>query len=160
MIAFVLAGLVLLMGFSVFFGAPYLPTRRRWAKAALDLAKISKKDLVVDLGSGDGAILRLVAGCGARSIGYEINPILWLIAKIRLCRDRPKPEVYLANYWLVDLPAETTIVYAFCVQRDAAKLEKYLSKQKPKKLKVITFGFKLPNRKPVKHNNGACLYIF
>ena len=156
LIIFIIIGL---MGFSVFFGAPYVPTRKKWAKNALDLVSLNKKDLVVDLGSGDGVILKLISERGARCVGYEINPILFLLSKIRTMKCVPKPKIYLQNYWLENLPPETTIVYIFGAERDANKFEKYLYRQGIKNLKVITFGFKLPNKKPKKSNKFASLYI-
>jgi len=150
------------MGFSVFFGAPYVPTRRKWASDALKMAKIKTSDVVVDLGSGDGMIIKLVAGYGAKAIGYEINPILFLFSRVRTIKYRKQVRVKLKNYWQENLPTETTIVYIFGLERDSEKLEKYLQAQvkqvRAKRLKVITFGFSLLNLKPIKSAGGAKLY--
>ena len=146
------------MGFSVFFGAPYIPTRRSWANNALELVKLNKSDLVIDLGSGDGTILKLVAKAGASVIGYEINPILYLISRVRTYKYDSRVKVYLKNYWTSKLPSKTTIVYVFGLERDAIRLERYLKKQGIGGLKIITFGFKLPNQKVLKKTDGAYLY--
>ena len=50
--AIILAILFVVFAFSVFFGAPFVPTRRKWAKNALELADIKQSDVVIDLGSG------------------------------------------------------------------------------------------------------------
>ena len=158
----IIVTVVSLLGFSVLFGAPYLPTRKKWAKEALELAKVGKNDTVVDLGSGDGVILKLVAEQGAYGIGYEISPVWWLISKIRLMKYGGHTLVKLSNYWHIDLPIQTTVVYAFCVERDAKKLEKYLIEQaekvKAQKLRVVAFGFSLPTKKPTNKNKVAYLY--
>ena len=154
---------IVVMGFSVFFGAPYVPTRRKWASDALKLAGIKTSDVVVDLGSGDGMIIKLVAGYGAKAIGYEINPILYLLSRIRTVKYGKQVRVKLKNYWQENLPTETTIVYVFGLERDSERLERYLKNQaklvRVKKLKIVTFGFSLPNQKPIKSGSGAKLYI-
>lgn len=160
----ILAGVVLIFGLTVVFGAPYVPTRKRWAEAALTLTEIEPDDVVVDLGSGDGTILKLVAKRGARVIGYEINPILVCVSRLRLWRYRHRTSVRMTNYWHVDLPAETTVVYIFALKRDMRKLSKYLDKQakqvQSKHLHIITFGCAIPDRQPLRKNRSANLYEF
>lgn len=146
-----------------FFGSPFVPTKKEWAEDALNLVVLSKNDLVVDLGAGNGKILRLLSRKGIRSIGYELNPLLALFSKLILYKNSDA-KIKMKNYWKIDLPAETTVVYAFMVERDAKKLEQYLQRQikivKTRKIKLITFGFNLPNKKAIKQTTGARLYIF
>lgn len=165
MIEFVVAIILVVACFALvcFVGSPYVPTRKEWAKEALNIVKLSSKDLVVDLGAGDGKILRMMAENNVKSIGYELNPILVLFGKISLLNTK-LAKIKLRNYWIIDLPKDTTVVYAFMVQRDAFKLEKYLKNQlalvKSKKIKLVTFGFDLPNKKPIKKSKVSRLYIF
>jgi hypothetical protein len=156
----VLIVVVLCFALVCFFGAPFVPTRKKWAKSALGLVKLSQRDLVVDLGSGSGTVLAQLARQKVPSIGYELNPILWAISKLRfLTNDLVRVE--LKNFWLQNLPAKTSVVYVFALERDAAKLEKYLEQQSNEQpLKVITFGFELPTRTPTKKTQGAFLYQF
>ena len=153
-----------IFGFVVLFGAPFVPTRKTWAQAALNLAKIKSSDTVVDLGSGTGIILKLSVAAGARAIGYELNPLLVLFSKIRLIRYGNKTDVKMANFWKLDLPLDTTVVYVFSIQRDDKKLIKYLHDQavklKTKKLRVVSFGLPLHGEKPVAKSSGANLYMF
>jgi SAM-dependent methyltransferase len=143
-----------------FVGAPFVPTRKKWAAEALKLVDFDKNDLAVDLGSGSGTVLKLLADQGVRSVGYELNPILWLVSKLRFWGN-DLAKVKFINFWVQDLPSETTVVYVFAVVRDAKKLEKHFTNQaKNKKLKVITFGFELPVKKPVKRTKSAFLYQF
>ncbi|MDR3125841.1 MAG: hypothetical protein LBU20_02110 [Candidatus Nomurabacteria bacterium] len=143
-----------------FFGAPFVPTRRKWAQQALELAKLGDRDLVVDLGSGSGTILRILAERRIRAVGFELNPILWLVSKLRFLKNN-FIQVRLRNFWRQDLPAGTTAVYVFALTRDARKLEEYFLKQAQKSgFSVITFGFELPTKKAAKHTKGAFLYNF
>lgn len=55
---------------------PYVPTPNAVVQAMLKLANVSNKDVVYDLGSGDGRIPIAAAQIGASAVGIEINPKL------------------------------------------------------------------------------------
>ena len=154
---------VLLFGFVVARGAPYVPSHRRYVRLAFrDLYDLSDKDVLVDLGSGDGIVLRLAAERGARAIGYELNPVLVLVSKL-LARGNPLVSTKVADFWLIDLPQETTVVYAFSVSRDIAKLEKKLQQTATKNghaVWLITYGAKPKSLQPVRELHAHTLYRF
>ncbi|MEI6228928.1 MAG: hypothetical protein WCP11_02825 [Candidatus Saccharibacteria bacterium] len=121
--------IVLIFGFVVFRGSPYVPSRKRYINQAFtELYAVSKKDFLVDIGSGDGIVLREAAKLGARAIGYEINPILVVIANLISIKN-PKVKTNLADFWFARLPDETTLVYVFSVQRDIKRLANKLQKE-------------------------------
>ena len=166
MTVIIVVSVLLIMAFSfvVFFGAPFVPTRRVWAESALDLAKIKKTDVVVDLGSGSGVVLEIAVNRGAKAIGFELNPILAMFSRLRLARHGKRARVKIGNFWKSDLPISTTIVYVFAVERDEQKLIKYLREQakkvKAKELKVVSFGLPLDSEKSIASTDGANLYKF
>jgi len=56
--------------------APFVPTPMPVVERMLELAKVSKDDVVFDLGSGDGRMVITAAQrYGARGVGVEINPV-------------------------------------------------------------------------------------
>lgn len=56
---------------------PYVPTPQSVVDAMLSVAKVTKDDVLYDLGSGDGRIVITAAQkYGARGVGVEINPEL------------------------------------------------------------------------------------
>jgi precorrin-6B methylase 2 len=60
----------------------YTPTRHEVAEAMLDLARVDEKDVVYDLGSGDGRLPIIAAQkYGARGVGIEIDPTLVELAR-------------------------------------------------------------------------------
>ena len=73
-------GLVLLAGLAgmsyaqVRLDVPYVPTPQDVVDRMLDMAKLTKDDFHIDLGSGDGRIAVTAAKRGARSIGVDLNP--------------------------------------------------------------------------------------
>jgi precorrin-6B methylase 2 len=54
---------------------PYVPTPQDVVDRMLDMAKLTKDDFHIDLGSGDGRIAVTAAKRGARSIGIDLNPV-------------------------------------------------------------------------------------
>tara|TARA_B100001245_G_scaffold108033_2_gene78866 strand:+ start:629 stop:1126 length:498 start_codon:yes stop_codon:yes gene_type:complete len=156
----IVAGITVLFGFVVARGAPYVPTRRKLIdKALTDLYPLSDKDVLVDIGSGDGMVLRAAARRGARAIGYELNPVLVVVSKL-LSRSS-LVSVRLADFWFVTLPLETTIIYTFGDSRDIKKMyhkaEQTASKHK-KNLYFMSFGFAVPGKKPLRRDHSFYLY--
>ena len=58
----------------------WLPTPNELVSKMLDLGRVSEKDVVIDLGSGDGRTVIAAAKRGARALGIEYNPDMVEIA--------------------------------------------------------------------------------
>ena len=155
--------LVLTFGIVVFRGAPYVPSRRRYIKQAFtELYRLGSNDVLVDVGSGDGIVLRIASEYGARAIGLELNPVLVLISRL-LSRGDKKVRVSLADFWLTPLPDETTVVYAFMVTRDIKKIIKKMQSEADRlgrPIGFITYGNRLPGRQYDRALVGYALYTF
>ncbi|MBC7512074.1 hypothetical protein H7142_00220 [Candidatus Saccharibacteria bacterium] len=154
-----LGALVVLFGFVALVGAPYVPSLRKEVRAAFDtLYPIGNDDVVVDLGSGDGVVLREAASRGARCIGYELNPLLVVFSNIRLGK---AGTVTLGDMWQATLPPDVTLVYVFTVSRDSRKLGRYLQTQaneQNRSIRVMTFGSELKDYVPSKRLKAHSLY--
>jgi cyclopropane fatty-acyl-phospholipid synthase-like methyltransferase len=63
----------------------FVPTRETVATAMMQLAGVTKDDVVYDLGCGDGALVIAAAKLGARVVGVDIDPerIKEATAKVR-----------------------------------------------------------------------------
>jgi SAM-dependent methyltransferase len=163
MIWIVVVVVVIFLGFAVFFGAPYVPSRRKYIKRAFtELYGVGPKDVVVDIGSGDGVVLRVAAEQGAQAVGYEIHPLLVLISKL-LSAGNSRVKVRLANFWRAELPADTTLVYAFSVSRDNKKLKRKLQQECDRlgrPLTLMCYASPLPDVQPEKIFEAYYLYRF
>lgn len=161
-IALIFAVVVGLFLFTVIFGAPYVPSRKKELKYALDeLRPISEVDLVCDIGSGDGVVCLEVAKRGARAVGYEINPILVWISKFRLRKFKGLISIEMCNFWNVYFHKDTTVVYIFGESRDINKMfDKVQSESNRlnKTIDVISYGFMAANRKELKTIRAYHLY--
>lgn len=155
------AGIILAFGFVVFFGAPYVPSRPRHIELAFDeLYTLSTNDTVLDLGAGDGVVLRAATRRGARAVGYELNPLL-VLAGYFLNRKYPKARLRLANLWRRPFPDDTTVVYLFGDGRDIARLTRLIESEAARlgrTLSVISYGFTLPGHTPAAETSVHFLY--
>ena len=153
--------IVLLFGAVVFRGAPYVPTLRRSVQHALDLLDLNKDDLLVDLGSGDGVVLKAAASRGWRALGYEINPLLCAVARLRCLPQRGLVSVRWRDFWLAELPHDAKAVFVFLAGPHMPHLARKLSQimaNRSEPLKVMSYGFAIPGYLPKKMSNGLYLY--
>lgn len=162
------AGIVALLAFLIFnsigffTGAPYAPSPSSIVDKIIDLAQITQKDIVYDLGSGDGRVLIGVAKKGAQAIGWEINYPLyaWSIRSIKQSGLGGKVTVHFGNFWNKPFSG-ATVVFAFLLPQSMAKLEQKLRREVAPKTRVVTYLAKLPTYKPYKETpDGLTLYIF
>lgn len=154
---------VVIFGFSVFRGSPYVPSHKSDVIRSLtELYKLSNKDVLVDIGSGDGVVLREAAKIGARAIGYEINPILVLVSRL-LSIGCKKVNIKFADFWLSSLPKETTVIYVFTASRDIKSIIKKIQKETNKlrqPIHLISYGAKLGDMRMVNSIGAHHLYVF
>jgi SAM-dependent methyltransferase len=140
-------------------GAPWLPTMRREAEAALDLAQLKPGQTIIDLGSGDGRLLAAAARRGYRAIGYEINPFMYLVSLIVTRRYRRLVTIRLADFWHVPLPPADAI-YVFLIQRLMPRLDAKLTRELTQPTLVISFVFAIPDRQPTVTTKNTYLYQY
>jgi SAM-dependent methyltransferase len=65
----------------------WLPTAQALVDKMLDMAKVTPKDYVIDLGSGDGRTVITAAKRGARALGVEFNPDMVELSKRNAARE-------------------------------------------------------------------------
>lgn len=153
------AVVVMMFGYVVLFGAPYLPTQKRQITTSLELAELRKGDTLIDLGSGDGSVLIFAAKQGIRSIGYEINPILWLISWFRALRYRSIITIKFKSYWSEKLP-ECDAVFVFLIGHQMKRLDDKLSAELKPGSRLISHAFQIPNKKHITQKDGVFLYRY
>jgi SAM-dependent methyltransferase len=144
-------------GWVLIYGAPYLPTLKKQVEAAIELAALNKGDTIIELGCGDGRVLIEAAKRGYQSIGYELNPLLFLLAWIRTRKYNTMVRVIYGNFWKKDWP-DADAIYVFLLPRLMSKLDKKIASENAAKGKVISFAFKFPDRKPVAEKDGVFIY--
>jgi len=129
--------------------AIFVPTPMDVVAKMLEIAKVGKEDVVVDLGSGDGRILIEAAKThGCRAIGIEIDPELVKISKQRIqdasLNDRVAiTEADLFETDFGDATVVTAYLYSDLLKRVLPKFEKL----KPGS-RIVTHQFAIPDISP------------
>jgi len=141
-------------------GGPYVPLSPAELDAMLYLAKPQEGELWIDLGSGTGWIGARAARHGARSIGYEINPVLVLLnrLRIRLSGLAGRAEVRQANFWFTDL-SKADVVSVYLITYRMPKLQRKLAAELKPGSRVLSVQFPLPDWKPAGKLNNVYLYV-
>jgi precorrin-6B methylase 2 len=155
----VLLVIILCFGFVLLFGAPYLPILTKQMDIALNMANLQPGQRLLELGCGDGKVLVAAAKRGVRVVGFELNPLLVIVCKIRTWRYRKLVRVYWANFWTRDWPA-TDVIFIFGLQRIMKKLDTKVIQYNHKPVKLVSFAFEIPGNKPTQKRSGVFRYEY
>ena len=128
-------------------GALYVSTSRSRISAFLNAVPMQAGQLLVDLGCGDGRVLRGARKrYGVRAVGYELNPLAYVKAQL-LCLGMKGITINRCNFWKADLSnADIIFCYLFPdIMRDLST--KLMSELKPGTI-VVSCNFVLPGFDP------------
>jgi len=162
-LAIALAVIVGVFLVSTLFGAPYLPSRYKDVVEAFEKLKpLTRRDVVVDFGCGDGVVLKAVGADAKvkRVIGIELNPFLALVSKWRN-RGNKKVRVRCGNMLSVKLPEDMSVAYVFGLDRVMRMLLPRLlaySREYKRDIWVVSLAFEFPGMAPVKKWRAYGLY--
>lgn len=97
-------------------GIPFIPLTKKQLKAINRNVKLKLTDRVVDLGCGDGRVLRMFEKQGAKDlVGYEVNFWIYLLAKVKNKISKSKSKIYLKDFKKVNLSGYNIV---FCYLSD------------------------------------------
>lgn len=142
--------------------APWWRTNKEVARAVCRLAKITSKDIVYDLGCGDGTALLVAAKeCGAKGVGIEIDPLRYWIAKIRAKINGISDKVKLKrkNFFKEDL-SSATVIFVYLVPKALQRLLPKFKKELKKGTRIVSFRYEVPlSLKQYDRENNLRLYL-
>ena len=142
--------LALLMSFVVLLvlRVPFVRTPKKSIEALLATKLIGSQDVVYDLGAGDGKFLqRIVKATGCRGEGFEISPLFWFLGEFRAAFSQHW-QMHLVNFMNVDFSPATVIFY-FLAPAGIPNLAQKLETETRPGQTVISYGFEMPDWKPV-----------
>ncbi len=136
--------------------APNWKTSKKIARAAFKLAKVSKKDIVYELGSGSAMALIVAASeYGAKGVGIEIEPFRFFLSKITILRLGLSTKIKLVrgNFYKEDL-SNATVLYLYLVPQTLNRLIPKFKKELKKGTRVVSYKYEmnLPVKKEDKEN--------
>ncbi|HEV2763657.1 MAG TPA: class I SAM-dependent methyltransferase [Pyrinomonadaceae bacterium] len=131
---------------------PYVVTPPEVVEEMLKVAKVSKRDVVYDLGSGDGRIVIAAAKrYGARGVGVEIEPALVREAEENARRAGVAGRVKFVQKDLFEADlSEATVVTLFLMSSVNLKLRPKLLKELKPGTRVVSHAFDMGDWKPLR----------
>lgn len=145
--------------FVVAFGAPFLPTHSPQVLIAFDLIALKKGQTLLELGSGDGRVLREAAKRGINAVGYELNPLLVVYSKIITWRYRKQVTIIWGNFWHKKLP-QSDAIFVFLLKTYMSRLDAKITSEAKKPQKLVSYAFTIDGKKPTKQKGGMRLYEY
>lgn len=142
----------LMDGVPLYILAPFVPTPKDVVERMLQLADVTSRDLVYDLGCGDGRIIITAARkYGARGVGIDIEP--YWVAESQSSAKRAGVE-HLVTFRLqdamtVDL-SPATVVMLYLVHWSTSKLQPIIKRQVKPGTRIVSHSFDVDDWTPVK----------
>jgi len=128
---------------------PFVPTQQKVVEKMLDMARVGPRDVVYDLGSGDGRIVIAAAKRGARGVGVDIDPQRIREAKenARAARVDDRVKFVQGDLFQADI-AEATVVTLYLLSSVNQRLRpKLLAELKPG-TRVVSHAFHMGDWRP------------
>jgi SAM-dependent methyltransferase len=142
--------------------AVFVPLPKTTIRKMLKVARTSKKDIVYDLGCGDGRVLIIAAKeFGAKAVGIEKNWFLYRISKWRIEKEglRKKVKVLHKDFFDVNL-SNATLVFTYLSKKVNRKLEPKLMKELKKGTRVLSASHPFENLRLVKKFKTGHFYSY
>ncbi|MGD9305869.1 MAG: class I SAM-dependent methyltransferase [Desulfobacterales bacterium] len=130
-------------------GALYVSSSRVRVVAALDAVPMKSGQLLLDIGCGDGRVLRIASRrYGVQAIGYEVNWMAYIKARL-LCMGDRNINIRRKNFWKENLSA-ADVVFCYLYPDVMKRLTKKLESDLRPGTVVVSCNFALPGFTPSK----------
>jgi hypothetical protein len=123
--------------------SPWWKTYTKTGLVVIKLGKITKKDKVYELGSGDGEFLLLVSKkIGAECVGIEIDPLRYVIASVRNKLSGGKVTFKRKTFYDENLKS-ADVIYVYLIPRVLKKILPKFKKELKKGTRIISYRYKM-----------------
>ncbi|HLG60140.1 MAG TPA: methyltransferase domain-containing protein [Vicinamibacterales bacterium] len=142
----------------------FVPTPQEVVDAMLKLAKVTKNDVVYDLGSGDGRIpITAAKTYGARGVGIDIDPqrIREATENLKTAAVGDRVKFLNQDLFTTDI-SEATVVTLYLLPSLNLKLLPILNKQLKPGTRIVSHAFDMGDSKPLEtlNVNGRTVYFW
>lgn len=140
----------------------FVPTPNEVVDKMLEMAKVTAKDVVYDLGCGDGRIVITAAQkYGARSVGIDIDPtrIKEAQANAKAAKVGDKVRFIEADLFEADI-GEATVVTLYLLTRLNEKLKPKLLKELKPGTRVVSHAFDMGDWAPEQKAQVAASNVY
>jgi len=139
-------------------GAGWQPAPHRTIESAFKLARVGKDDIFYDLGAGDGRVIIAAAKAGARAVGIELDPMRYLICKLRSASIKNARAIFgnICNIPLND----ATVVFVYLRDWSTERLKEKFMRELQSGTRIITYHWPIENWKPIAQDKENDVYVY
>ena len=131
-------------------GVPFISTPKDKFDAIIQTAELKPGQVVFDLGCGRAGFLIYAAKkAGISGVGFELTPWPYAWGIFDIWRTKTAVKLYMRDFFKTDLK-QADVVYCYLFPEIMAQLELKFEQEMRRGTKVVSYGFKLPNRQPDK----------
>ncbi len=134
----------------------WVPTPDAVVDGMLKLAKVSKNDVVYDLGCGDGKIVIAAARLGARGVGIDIDPqrVQEATANVKKAGLEGRVQIRLGDIFDPNVTfSDATVVTLYLLSSLNEKLKPRLLKELRPGARVVSHAFRMGDDWPPEQTN-------
>jgi precorrin-6B methylase 2 len=127
----------------------WVPTPDEVVQRMLQVAKVTPKDIVYDLGAGDGKIAIAAGKLGARSVGIEYNPDMAKLAQCYVQAEKltDKTRIIQGDVFESDFRDATVVTMYLLPELNVRLLPKLLKDLKPG-TRIVSHAFRMGTWEP------------
>lgn len=125
--------------------APWWRTNKKTARAMCRLARISREDIIYDLGSGTGTALMIAAKeFGSKGVGIEIDPLRYLFSKVRFKINglNKRVRIIKKNFHDVDI-FSASVIFVYLVPKALERLRPKLLRELKAGTLLVSFRYRI-----------------
>ena len=139
-------------------GSPSVMSKSRHIKRLVKYVEPGMN--VSDMGCGDGEVLiSMIEEGAARGEGWEIEPYVWLVARVKIMRAglADKVRINFGDMWRADL-SQSDLVYVYQLTRYAGRFVKKCKSEMKEGTLVIANTYPLKGLREVKRDGKLYIY--
>lgn len=143
-------------------GLPWVPTREARIRRALQMAGLQPGEVLYDLGSGDGRVLRLAASeFGARAVGIEVGPMQCLLSRLLtwLSRSGDRVQTRCGNFYKASFQ-DADVVFVYLTSGQTARLRPLLERQLRPGARVVSIAADFPGWRPTEVDRVMLVFAY
>jgi hypothetical protein len=163
----ILAGIFLLLSglwllVPAFYGIPWVPTREKRIRRALQLAQLQPGERLYDLGAGDGRVLVMaVKEFDAQAVGVEVGPVQCALGWLRIWfrGSRLRARMRCGNFYKADIK-EADVVFVYLTSSQTSKLREKLENELPPGARVVSIAADFSVWQPDQVDRESLIFVY
>jgi hypothetical protein len=144
------------------YGLPWIPTREKRIRRALELAELKPDETLYDLGAGDARVLVMAAKeFGANAFGVEIGPVQCLVGWLRIwfSGSRQKAQMRCGNFYKEDI-SSADVVFVYATSSQTSKLLPLFERNLRSGARVVSIAADFPSWVPKAMDREHLVFLY